>query len=193
MKFTATCRMHDPSVGPRRLTQGEYEAAGKPASATFDYGTKMWNVAQRCDFASTDVAELQRHLKSVHDNKKRITVIERGKRVERHLRINCTLTQRPMRPKWRGPVLKDEGKRFEPTGLEPGAEVEWGGRTGQVWSLGHEPKSVWVIPDEPSMQDRTEDGLGVRHELAVLLVAWKANGKLYEHQTSWSSWKAAAA
>lgn len=196
MKFKATCRMYDPSTDRLRLTPEEYETyknAGGTGRATFDYGTKVHNVEQRCDFATSDVTELRDHLKSVHDNRKRGRArSSRGKMVDRLDKINTTLTQRPMHQRWRGPVLKDEGRVFEPTGLELGARVEWEGRTGQVWSLGHEPKSVWVIPDEPSVQDRTEDGVGVRHELAALLVQ-SFSGMLFEHNNSWSSWKTEAA
>lgn len=70
--------------------------------------------------------------------------------------------RRPIRASWKGPRLTEGGKAFEPTGLDVGATVTWQQyvshnaeqigwveRSGQVWSLGDMPKSVWVVPFEP--------------------------------------------
>ncbi len=141
--FAASCRMYDPSVDRLRLTQEEYDthtASGAQGRATFDYGTKMWNVEQRCDFATTDVAELRAHLETVHENKKRTNErdFRTGKMAERLVRINAVLPQRPMHPRWRGPALKDEGQRFK-TKVEG---VETCGTCGLVAEVGNRAADV---------------------------------------------------
>jgi hypothetical protein len=188
--FSATCKMYDPTAERLRLTQEEYDAhnaSGAHGRATFDYGTKMWNVEQRCSFSTAEVTELRAHLEAVHANKKRVMAMIRGRAAPTFVRINSLLPQLPMHPKWRGPALKDEGRPFAPVALDLGAEVEWEGRTGQVWCQGHLPKSAWVVPNEPSTQHRDEL---TRREVAVLLVERSYGYR--EDQTMWSSWTESA-
>ena len=140
--FRATCHMFDPTATPLRLSQEEYDALKANGEAhgraTFDYGTKMWNVEQHCSFSTSDAAELREHLKTVHDNKKRTHGLHRGKVVAQFVRINSAPTQSPMHPRWRGPKLKDEGQPFT-TKVE---DVETCGTCGLIAEVGHRVADV---------------------------------------------------
>jgi hypothetical protein len=58
---------------------------------------------------------------------------------------------KPLARRWRPPAPK-RGER-EPSGFDLGARVRWRqdgqARSGQVWSRGRSPSSVYVVPDEP--------------------------------------------
>jgi hypothetical protein len=139
--FSATCQMYDPTADRLRLTQEEYDAhkaSGAHGRATFDYGTKMWNVEQRCSFSTADVTELRAHLEAVHANKKRVMALIRGKAAPTFVRINSLLPQRPMHPKWRGPALKAEGQPFK-TKVEG---IETCGTCGLVAEVGNRAADV---------------------------------------------------
>lgn len=87
---------------------------------------------------------------------------------------------KPIRAGWRGPRLTEAGAAFEPEGWQPGATVTWKQhvegreveRSGQVWSLGDWPKSVWVIPFDPRHEDE-----------AAVLVRQLGSGRLEVQQT----------
>lgn len=183
--FKAVCRLGywTPDLAALMLTETE-----TPVSK-WDKKTAR-NVFQgQCSVEFTGWAELDAHMREVHEGGRYRW--DSGS-IDPHImevRNYKPRTPSPV-PMWKSPRLTEEGKPFEPTGLEIGARVEWDGRTGQVWSLGSAPKSVWVVPDEPSVQSK--DGAGTRHELAALLVQLPG-GRLSEHQTSWSSWKTEAA
>lgn len=104
---------------------------------------------------------------------------------------------------WNGPKLTEEGKPFEPSGLEPGATVTWrefvgsgefyedpalgtverkywAERSGQVWCEGWRPKSAWVIPFTP-----------LEGEQAVM-VEQRSNGVLEHYSTQESPTRRAA-
>jgi hypothetical protein len=66
---------------------------------------------------------------------------------------------KPLARRWRPPAPK-RGER-EPSGFGLGARVRWRqdgqARSGQVWSRGRSPSSVYVVPDEPG-----DDEMAVR-------------------------------
>lgn len=169
-----------------------------PPGTDLDKLQSRWDKKRHCNvflipcvFETKVPDELEAHMRDVHGGG--IYRWDNGSLSRNVTEVrNYTPRVAAMKP-WSAPKLKADGVDFEPNGFAPGAEVSWpaGGvmdRSGQVWSAGHHPKSIWVIPDEPRMQEHPENSL-VRFERAILLTIDRRGG-LYEYpaETMWSHW-----
>lgn len=152
------------AVAEHKAEKERLEAALAPWSM---YDGKRGEHGRRvlCDFAFTDPYLFDQHMADVHELK---SIKGYGDSAE----------YKALHRLWRGPRLAEDGKPFEPTGLEPGATVTWSQlietgetyfdeelgrrveqrqtveRSGQAWSAGPAPKSAWVVPFEPLEGER---------------------------------------
>lgn len=137
-----------------------------------------------CAFSTEDATLFDAHMLDVHSQKP-----IKG--------YGDTAEYKALHRLWRGPKLAEDGKPFEPAGLEPGATVTWSQlvetgetyfdgelgrrveqrktveRSGQVWSAAPGPRSAWVVPFEPLEGER------------CVLLALDRDGEAY-HRETWT-------
>jgi len=176
-KFKATCRRWEDKPYDQLTPEQNQAAVDARKHARWDSKLKANVAPVQCAFETEDRALFEQHVKDNHEIPKHGTSYRyTGSWQEQAVEVLWSAPALPVKL-WRPPRLRNDagdGVDWTPKPLEPGDQVTWSDRTGQVWCKGWVPKSVWVVPDEPR-----------EAEIAVLLQQMR-NGTLGEHSVFWN-------